>query len=176
MITILTWTSIFAGALLILLFLISFIGGLDLDTDIGGVDVDSDSGGLGLIKGLLTFVSVGSWVMKIMLGTEQNPAIAACIGVVSGLVAFVILSQLFKLLLKNQENVNWTLEDAMFASGEVYLRIPSGGNGIVNVNINGVTREVKAKSKSSEEIKTGTPIRVVDIEKEFVYVESESNL
>ena len=161
MITILTWTSIFAGALLILLFLISFIGGLDLDTDIGGVDVDSDSGGLGLIKGLLTFVSVGSWVMKIMLGTEQNPAIAACIGVVSGLVAFVILSQLFKLLLKNQENVNWTLEDAMFASGEVYLRIPSGGNGIVNVNINGVTREVKAKSKSSEEIKTGTPIRAV---------------
>ncbi len=175
MITILTWVSIFSGGLLILLFLLSFVGGLDIDTEVGSADFDSDAGGIGIIKGLLTFVSVGSWVMKIMLGSEQNPAIAAGIGVVSGLVAFFILSQLFKLLLRNQENVNWSMEDAMFAKGQVYLRIPASGNGIVNIEINGVNREIKAKSKELNEITTGTPITVVDIEGDFVYVESESN-
>jgi len=146
------------------------MGGLDIDTDVEG-----DGGGLGIIKGLLTIVSVGSWVMKIMVGSEQNPAIAAGVGVVSGLIAFFILSQLFKLLLRNQENVNWSMDDAMFAKGQVYLRIPANGKGIVNIEINGVNRELKAKTKEPKEIITGTPITVVDIEGEFVYVESESN-
>jgi membrane-bound ClpP family serine protease len=175
MIILLTWISIFTGGLLILLFLLSFVGGLDFDTEVGSADGDGDAGGIGIIKGLLIFISVGSWVMKIMLGSDQNPAIAAGIGVVSGLIAFFILSQLFKLLLRNQENVNWSMEDTMFAKGQVYLRIPAGGDGIVNIEINGVNREVKAKSKESQEITTGTLITVVDIEGEFVYVESESN-
>ena len=175
MIAILTWVSIFSGGLLILLFLLSFVGGLDFETEVGSADGDGDAGGIGIIKGLLTFISVGSWVMKILIGSEQNPAVAAGVGVISGLIAFLILSQLFKLLLRNQENVNWSMEDTMFAKGEVYLRIPANGNGIVNVEINGVNREVKAKSKELKEISTGTPITVVDVEGEFVYVESESN-
>jgi len=49
MITLLTWISIFAGGLLILLFLLSLLGGFDLDVDIGSTEVDADAGGLGLI-------------------------------------------------------------------------------------------------------------------------------
>ncbi len=176
MITILTWVSILAGGILILLFLLSLIGGFDLDTDIGSTEVDTDGGGLGLIKGMLTFVSVGSWVMKILLGSQQNPAIAACIGVISGLVAFAILSKLFQLLLRNEENVNWSMDDALFARGNVYLKIPAEGTGIVNVEVNGVNRELKAKSSDHVELKTDTAITVVSVEGEFAHVRKESNI
>jgi len=176
MITLLTWTSIFAGGFLVLMLLLSIFGGLDMDVDIGDTEVDADGGGLGIVKGFLTFLSVASWVMKILLGSEQNPAIAACIGVVAGLVAFYILSKLFKMLLRNEENVNWTINDALFSTGEVYLRIPEDGNGLVNVTINGVTRELKAKTYNNKLLPTGTPIAVTDIEGDYVIVqEKEEN-
>ena len=174
MITLLTWISIFSGGFLILLFLLSLLGGLEVDTDIGSTEVDSDGGGIGLIKGTLTFISVATWVMKVLLGSQQNPAIAAAIGVVSGLIAFFILSKLFQVLLRNEENVNWSMDDAMFASGKVYLRIPAQGTGIVNVQVNGVERELKAKSNELLEIKTGTPITVVGVEGEFAVVRIET--
>jgi len=175
MITILTWVSIAAGGLLIFLMLLSLIGGLDLDLDIGAPDVDTDAGGIGLIKGLLTFTSVSSWVIKVLLATNQNPIVAGIIGIISGIAAFMLLSYLFKLLLSNEENVNWSMSDALFSKGEVYLRIPAGGSGIVNVNINGATRELKAKSNSSSEIKTGSRVVIVETQDEFAIVELESN-
>ena len=175
MITILTWVSIVAGGLLIVLMLLSLIGGLDLDLDIGAPDVDTDAGGIGLIKGLLTFTSVSSWVIKVLLVSNQNPIVAGIIGIISGVAAFMLLSYLFKLLLSNEENVNWSMNDALFSKGEVYLRIPVGGSGIVNVNINGATRELKAKSNSLSEIKTGSRVVIVETQGEFAIVELESN-
>lgn len=146
-----------------------------MDIDIGDTEVDADGGGLGLIKGFLTIISVASWVMKIMLGSEQNPAIAAGVGVVSGLIAFFILSKLFQLLMRNEENVNWTMDDALFSEGSVYSRIPSEGSGIINVSINGVNRELKAKSSESLEIKTGSTITVISVEGEYAIVQEELN-
>jgi len=75
MITILTWISITTGGILILMMLMSLIGGLDLDfdLDVGSTDTDTDSsGGLGAIKGALTFVAVSSWVVKVLLTTNNT--------------------------------------------------------------------------------------------------------
>ena len=73
MITTLTWVSIITGGILILLMLISLISGLDLDMDLdlemGSTDIETDAGGIGVIKGLLVFVSVTSWVIKIFLAS-----------------------------------------------------------------------------------------------------------
>jgi len=173
MVTILTWISIAAGGLLVLLMLLSLIGGLDLDIDVGGSEIDADGSGIGFVKGFLTFLSVGTWVMKIMVGSEQNPAIAAAIGVVAGLAAFWILSKVFRLLLKNESNVNWTTDDALFSSGEVYLKIPEGGAGLVTVEIKGVNRELKAMSSNAQELTTGTKISVISVEGEYVVVSAE---
>ena len=64
------------------------------------------------------------------------------------------------------------MHDAAFTTGVVYLKIPAGsGSGIVNVNIKGAKREIKAKSK--EEIETGARIIVVDTEGDFAIVERE---
>lgn len=174
MITILTWISLVAGGLLVLLFLISFIGGLELDIEMGSTHVETDAGGLGLIKGFLTFLSISAWVMKVLLVSNKNPGMALTIAIISGILAFLILNYLLRLLLKNESNVNWSMQDAQFTTGVVYLKIPgNSGNGIVNVTIKGATREIKAKSKNKEEIETGARIIIVDIEGDFAIVERE---
>lgn len=172
MVTTLTYISILAGGILILLLLISLIGGLDLDIDIGGTDVDSDAGGLGVVKGFLTFISVSSWVVKILLTAEKGIEMAIGIGIFCGILAILLLRYLLKTLMRNEENVNWEMEDALFNEGTVYLRIPEGNeSGIVNVQVNGVTRELKAKSSKKNHIKTGAAIRVIGVDGDFLIVE-----
>ncbi len=171
MIEILTWTSIIAGGILILLLILSIVGGLDLDVDVGSTEIDADGGGLGVVKGFLTFISVSSWIIKVLVAAEKHLGVALGIGIFSGLLALFILNYIFRLLLQNEANVNWSMSDALFEKGEVYLKIPaSNGNGIVNINIKGVTRELKALSVNNEEIKTGESIVVVEIEGEYVKV------
>lgn len=179
MIAILTWISIIAGGLLIILLLLSLLGGLDLDIDIdgGSADIDTDASGLGVLKGVLTFVSVSAWVIKVLLATNSHPALAIVIGVLIGLLSFALLSYLIRVLMKNNENVNWSMDDAMFQTGRVYLKIPAGkGEGIVHIGIKGANRELKARSNDDKEIKTGENVRVVDIENEYVIVTKENNL
>ncbi len=174
MITTLTYVSLFTGGILVLLLLLSLLGVLDLDLDIGGgdTDIDSDAGGIGLIKGILTFVSVSSWVMKILLHANKGIALVLGIGMLAGLLAFLMLNYLLKLLLSNTENVNWELDDALYGEGSVYLKVPAGaGSGIVNLEVKGVTRELKAKTSSKEDLPTGATIRVIGIEGEFLIVE-----
>ncbi len=175
---ILFWVSIFSGGLLILLMLLSLIGGLDLDVDLelGSPDVETDAGGLGLIKGFLTFISTSSWVIKILIVTKQNIWLATAMGIAVGIICFIILNYIFKLLLKNESNVNWNMDDALFQKGKVYLKVPPAeeGSGIVQIEINGALREIKAKSKDEMEVKTGEPIRVVDVKGEYVIVEKET--
>jgi len=170
MITILTWISIIAGGFLILLMLLSLLGGLDLDFDIGDTDIDS-SGSLGLIKSLLTFVSVSSWVMKILMTIEKSTTVSLIVGIVSGLLAVLFLSWLFKLLLKNQENVNWKIEDSLFKEGKVYLKIPgSGKNGIIQTELNGGIRELTAISSQGESIDTGDLVMIEEVRGNMVVV------
>ncbi len=173
MIAILTWVSIIAGGILVLLLLLSLIGGLDIDVDVdmNGGDTDTSAGGLGLMKGALTFISVSSWVMKVLMVGQQGETLSIVVGVISGIMAFALLNYLLKALLKNEENVNWKMSDALFQKGTTYLKIPAGGEGIVQVDIRGASRELKAKSKTGKEIKTGESVIVVDTIKEFAIVE-----
>ncbi len=176
MIAILTWVSIIAGGILVLLLLLSLLGGLDIDVDIetGGGETDTSAGGIGLMKGALTFISVSSWVMKVLMIGQQGKTLSIVIGVMSGILAFALLNYLLKALLKNEANVNWKMSDSLFQKGTTYLRIPGKGEGIVHVDIRGKSRELKAKSKTGKEIKTGQSIIVVETINDFVIVEVDN--
>jgi membrane protein implicated in regulation of membrane protease activity len=168
------YISLFSGGLLILLLLLSIIGGMDLDFDVGDTDVDTHAdagfGGLGIIKSGLTFLTIGSYVVKLMLAMSINPILTIFAGIVGGVIAVIILSWFLKLLLKNQSNVNWEYYEAEGKTGKVYLKIPSEGTGIVNIEINGVTREIKAKSMDKVDIPTGTSVLVHDVDEEVANV------
>ena len=73
------------------------------------------------------------------------------------------MSQLLKFMLRQEANVNFTMQDALFQDGKVYLRIPEGGEGLVNVRVKGRNREFKAQANGGAELPTGTPIQVIDL-------------
>ncbi|MFK8161231.1 MAG: hypothetical protein AB8H12_02105 [Lewinella sp.] len=171
MITILSYVALTAGGILILLLLLSLISGLDFD-----LDVDTDAGGgLGALKGVLTFLAVGAWVVRLVLLTEANPMLAFLVGAAAGAVGVYLLSLLLKFLLSQQEFVNWSLEDAIMEQGTVYLRIPAEGEGLVQVTVRGRKRELKARSLLSEDIPTGAPIVVDQIGDDGVVVVSPTS-
>ena len=164
MLTVLLYTSLISGGILVLLLSLSFISGLDLDLDIDIGDSDIDAGGMGILKGVLTFFSIGSYVVRAVLMTDSNPVLAFSVGAVAGAIAVFLLSMMLKWLLKQQSNVNWSLDDSLYQKGKVYLKIPKSGTGIIQVNINGANREIKAKSVDNKEIPTGTQVLVESIE------------
>lgn len=168
MVEILTYISFISGGLLVLLLLLSIVGGMDLDLDF---DTDADAGGLGYLKGGLTFVCIGSWILNILLAGSMNPALAILIGLVSGAVAAWLLSLFLRFLLSQQEEVNWSVHEALFEDGKVYLRIPAGGTGLVQVEIKGGLRELKARSAAGQEIPTGATVTVREVEGEVVVVD-----
>ena len=161
------YISIFSGGLLLLLLLLSLLGGLDVDLDMGG-EADVDSGGLGIIKSGLTFVAFASYTGKLLLAISTNPILTGFLSLLVGVVSVIILSWFLKLLLRLQSDVNWDYHQAEGKNGLVYLRIPEKGTGIVKVDINGVTRELKAKA--TEKIETGSEILVLQVEEEIAEV------
>jgi hypothetical protein len=169
MISILTYISMIAGGFLILLLLLSLVGGMDLEFDLADGDADS-GGGLGIIKGGLTFISVSSWVARIIIHSSENPIMAAIVGTISGIIAVIALSYFLRFLLRAESEVNWSPEQALYNSGKVYLKIPSGeGYGLVHTLINGTNRELKAKSINGE-IPTGSLVYISDIENDILIV------
>lgn len=175
MLDILFWISIFSGGLLLLMLLLSLIGGLDFDFDIGGdADVDLDnSAGLGILKGGLTFISIGSWVFRIFLIYNQAKSISLIAGISAGVISVYFLSKLFRILLNQQEDNSWSIDDTLNLEGKVYLKIPGEqkGNGIVQVLLNGTMKELKASTMLKNDIPTGSDVLIVEIMDQQVIVE-----
>lgn len=168
MITILTYIALTCGIILVTLLVLSIISGLELDFDFdfdfGDADADVDGGGgLGVIKGVLAFFSLGSWVVKLFLISQVDPVLAFVGGAAAGAVGVWVLSMILKFLLSQQSNVNWSVEDALMEQGTVYLKIPAEGEGIVHIPVRGRKRELKARSGDNKEIPTGTPVIVEDL-------------
>ncbi len=162
MIDILMWISIVTGGILVLMLLLSILGGLDLDMDFNfdfNTDTDTDvgHGGLGVFKGALAFVSIATWVAKIVLVSGFDLYLVLLISLSSGALAVLIMGLVLRMLLKIETNTNWHPEDAAYKMGKVYLKIPQNGFGIIHVKINGANRELKATT-DEKDIKTGETI------------------
>ena len=160
MILLLTYIAAICGGVLVLLLLLSLISGLDLDFDL---DVDAD-GGYGYLKGALTFFTFSAWTARILLISQANPVLAFVLGGVAGAVAVWIMSLVVRFLLSQQEEVNWSPAEALLEQGKVYLRIPAGGEGIVQVTVRGRKREMKARSRADEDIPTGASVVVEEVD------------
>ncbi len=178
-INLLFWAGTIAGGLLILLLLISIFSGMeiggDLDVDAGGdLDAHGDAaadGSLGMLKTLLTFVSVGAFTARaIFMNTSWSWALVALTALLAGTVAVLLLTWFFRWLLKNQEEGNWRLWQAEGKTGSVYVPIPPGGKGRVIVQIDGVNREISARSEDGRAMGTHEKVLVVEAKEDYVVV------
>ena len=88
------------------------------------------------------------------------------VSVIIGVALVAAVMYLFKWLAGMQQSGNIDVEKvARGCEGTVYLTIPAaqGGEGKVQISISGAVREYNAVTDHEEDLRTGVPIRVVDV-------------
>jgi membrane protein implicated in regulation of membrane protease activity len=87
------------------------------------------------------------------------------ISVVFGFIAMVIISLLFYFITKLAESGNSNSKNAIGKTGKVYIPIKANSinTGKIQISYDGSLREVNAITKGSEDLVTGTLVKVIDI-------------
>ena len=152
--------------------------GLDGDAGMGtdAVDAhhaDSDIGFKVLtIQGLTSFFMMFGLVGFALYREMGTGALISVIGATAAGSATVwVIGKLFTSMKKLQSSGTIDASSAVGAEGTVYLTIPAGGTGLVQVSFRNHFREYDAVSQNKEEIKTGERIRVTWVNGSVLVVE-----
>lgn len=160
--------ALVGGVLFILRLIMQFVGmgadhvDISVSHDVGGGDSDASFKILslqGVTAFLLMFGLVG-WVM-LRGGLGMIWSIAGAIAAGTATMFFVLW--LFHSFLKLQGSGTLDLKNAVGVEGTVYLRIPAGGTGKVQLTVQGRLLTLDAVSDAKEEIKSGGRVKVESI-------------
>lgn len=189
MVTVFTVCAIGAGTVMVLTFLLSFMGldgadgadGLDgLDAaDVSGAAAysdlahaaDADMHHTGLFFGVLSFRSLVAATTFFGLGgrvaIELGASVEAAtvIALASGFVAMLFVAWTMRMFFALRHDGTAHIEQAVGRPARVYLHIPPSdcGTGKVTVAINNRTMEFDAITRDPEPIPTGAAVTVVGI-------------
>lgn len=159
-------------------------GGIDTDVDTGFESDDADAtveGGTNLytFRNFVNFILGFGWSAILLQDTISSTGWLLTLSVLIGIGLVVLVMYLFKWLSSMQQSGNIDVfSAAVGCTGKAYLTIPAerAGEGKVQITINGSVREYNALS-DGEEIKTGTPIKVVEvIDASTLLVEAQNSL
>ena len=164
------------------LFCIQFIFGLigidaDADMEISGdmdMDMDMDMDGdysldadftVFSTRSIIAFFTFFGWTGVASLNAGASLMTTLIASSISGSLAMAMVGVLMWQFSKLSQDGNIDINDALFQTGEVYLRIPpkDKGQGKVHINIQGSLKEVDAITESTEAIPTGAFIRVEEV-------------
>ncbi|MBU0728506.1 MAG: hypothetical protein KKE17_08220 [Proteobacteria bacterium] len=172
--------AVIGGFFVLLKLVLQFIGG-DTHADVGvdsdlGIDtehVDSDVGFRILsMHGLSAFFMMFGLVGLAFYRQSQMGAIISILGAVAaGMIAVWVIGKLFQGAANLQSSGTLKTADAVGSTGTVYLTIPKGGTGRVSLNFRNRLREFDATEKNGNEVPTGTPVRVVQVNVNILVVE-----
>lgn len=168
-----------ASLVFVIQTIMTFLGadaGGDFDMDAGGVDgmdADFDASGadapsgmnLYTFRNLINFLLGFGWSMILLQDSISSTALLLIISVIVGLALVAIVMYLFKWLSGMQQSGNIDVyKSAVGCQGKVYLTIPGErqGEGKVQITINNAVREYSALT-DSDTLKTGTPIKVLEV-------------
>lgn len=159
--------AIIFSVLFFIQFILSLVGA-DADQDVLSVDTDSTSVDFEFsalsVRSIIAFFTFFGWTGVLMLNNGTSVWLAVIMAVVSGMAAMFIVAWLLFKFAKLEQSGTLNLYNALDQSGEVYLTIPGHQEGLgkVHLTIEGRIRELDAVTEG-EAIKTGTPVKVVDI-------------
>ena len=96
---------------------------------------------------------------------DVNPIISIIAAFLAGIAAMVLLSIIFKSLMKLQSSGNIVLSKAVGMPAQVYLKVPGKGKGAgkVTVLIQERFREYDAITDDEEDIPSGSQVRITGI-------------
>ena len=141
---------------------------VDVDTSMDGSDLSNIDGGSNLytFRNFVNFILGFGWSAILLQDSIPSVSLRVVVSVLIGIALVVAVMYMFKWLYSMQQSGNINLEkSAKGCEGKVYLTIPAarGGEGKVQITIAGAVREYNALTESEQVLKTGTPIRVVDV-------------
>ncbi len=158
----------------------------DIDTDIDGDvcpdgDVDSvthvhgnyASLRLFTLQGMVAFLAVFGWVSIAAVSIGMPNVGAIVLGFVAGFFAMYGVAKLVQISSKLSENGTIDFRNAIGETAAVYIPIPPNGEGEgkVTLTLQGRFMECSAVSNEKEFLKTGTVVRVTDLNGETLVVE-----
>jgi len=117
------------------------------------------------LQGLLSFVMMfGIFGLAVSTeGQSDNAVLAIVVGTIAGLTSMYIIGKVFDILRGLESDGNVIHSNAIGSKGRVYLKIPKGKDGQVQVEFQGALRTMTARASDSDiEISTGSLIQVVD--------------
>ena len=165
-----------ASLIFVIQTIMTFVGadaGGDFDMDAGGgfeIDDPSDAGmgsGMNLytFRNLINFLLGFGWTCILLQGEISSTTLLVIISMLVGIALVAIVMYMFKWLSSMQQSGNIDVyKAAVGCQGKVYLTIPGErkGEGKVQITINNAIREYSALT-DSDTLKTGTPIKVVEV-------------
>lgn len=154
----------------------------DIDTDVcpegdadASVHVHGDFAPLRLftVQGIVAFFAVSGWVAIAAVSGGMPAAGAIPVGIVAGFFAMYGIAKLVQISKKLTENGTIDFRNAIGETATVYIPVPpeGQGEGKVTLTFQGRFMECNAVSNGRELLKTGTPVRVTDLNGETLVVE-----
>lgn len=164
---------------------VSDIGDLGDVSDISDLSADAPDGSeinvhgsysslqLFTVQGIVAFLAVSGWVSIAALSSGLPSAGAIPLGLVAGFFAMYGIAKLVQISKKLTENGTIDFRNAIGENATVYIPIPPAGEGEgkVTLTLQGRFMECNAVSNEKELLKTGTVVRVTDLNGEVLVVE-----
>lgn len=159
-----------ASAILVILLILTLVGGDAEDFDGGDVDTDIEGDtGIGFqflsFKNLMGFFTIFGWSGIACLDAGMSKGPTVLISVVCGLLMMLAMASLFYYLGKMQSSGTLKLKNALNQVGEVYLIIGANRSkiGKVSVTVQGTLRELEALTDEENDLILGNVVRVKEV-------------
>jgi len=116
------------------------------------------------VRSIIAFFTFFGWTGVISMRNHLSVWIAVLLSSVAGLTAMFIIAYLVFKISQLEKSGCLNLYNALDQPGEVYLSIPAEGRGVgkIHLKVDGKIRELDAITEG-ESLKTGTPVKVVEI-------------
>jgi len=147
---------------------IDFAGDVDFDGEVDVSDVShidsSTSFHIFSLHGITGFFMMFGLVgLAMSKQSNLSPALAVAGGLVAGILTMWLVAKIFAGMKKLQADGTLKLTNAIGKDGTVYLTIPAGGTGKVQIVIQESLKIFDAVSEKKAEIKTGENVKVKKI-------------
>ena len=180
------WGVTLADSLVFIIISILAFLGADTDTDFDvefsadGTDISNIEGGSNLytFRNVVNFILGFGWSAILLRESITSIPLLIIVSVLVGAALVAAVMYLFKWLAGMQQSGNIDVSNsAKGCEGTVYLTIPAArsGEGKVQITISEAVREYNVVTESETPLKTGTPIRVVDVVNANTVLVEETN-
>ncbi|WP_350286474.1 hypothetical protein [uncultured Croceitalea sp.] len=163
------WIVAIAGSIILLILMVMTLIGGDVE-DMGDVDADVDADtGIGFqflsFKNLMGFLTIFGWSGIACIDNGLSTGLTIVISVICGLLMMFAMASLFYYLAKLQSSGTLKLKNAVDQIGEVYLTIGANRSriGKVSVNVQGTLRELQALTDEKKDLVQGNVVKVKEV-------------